>query len=196
MLVGYARVSTTTQDPSYQLAALEGRGCKRIFEERASARDESRPQLLAAVDFMRSGDSLVVWKFDRLARSVAHLLTVAADLDRRGCQLVSITEGIDTTTPGGRLVFAVFGALAEFEVDLIRERTAEAYRAAKAAGRRWGRPSPFHDRENVRAAKALLAAPNITKREVARRFGVSTTTLYRWFPRGDPSRYTGAQRRG
>ena len=195
MLVGYARVSTRGQDPFYQILALEQRGCGRIFTERASARDQKRPQLQAAREFLRKGDSLVVWKFNRLARSVTHLISLGRELESRECQLVSLTEGIDTTTPGGRLVFTVFGALAEFEADLNRERTQESYRAAKAAGKTWGRPSPFRDPENVRAAQALLADPSITKREVARRFGVSITTIYRWFPRGDPEAYTRVQLR-
>ena len=195
MLLGYARVSTRGQDPAYQVAALERRGCEKIYVERVSAREERRPELTALLDYIRPGDTLVVWKFDRLARSVTHLLSLASQLDGRGCQLLSITEGIDTTTPGGRLVFAVFAALAEFEADLIRERTAESFQAAKAAGRKWGRPSAFHDPENVRAAAAMLTDPTIPKREIARRFKVSTTTLYRWFPGGRPSSYTGTQRR-
>ena len=91
------------------------------------------------------GDSLVVWKFDRLVLSVTHLISLGRELQRRECQLVSLTEGIDITTPGGRFVFAMFGALGEFEADINRERTAESYRAAKAAGKSWGRPSPSHD---------------------------------------------------
>ena len=191
MLVGYARVSTAEQDPGYQLRALEERGCVRIFTDRCSGKLASRPQLGAALDFLREGDVLVVWKFDRLARNLRHLIDLGVALEKRGCQLVSLTEAIDTTTPGGRLVFAVFGAMAEFEADLNRERVEESYRAAKAAGRRWGRPSPFHNPENVRVAKAMLADRSISRAEVARRFGVSRNVLYRWFPGGDPDAYTG-----
>ena len=155
MLVGYARVSTPDQDPGYQLRALEERGCQRIFTDRGSGRITERPQLTAALEFIRDGDVLVVWKFDRLARNLRHLIELGVELERRGCQLVSLTEAIDTGSPGGKLVFAVFGAMAEFEADLNRERTQASARAHKAAGRRWGRPSPFHDPENVRIAKAM-----------------------------------------
>ena len=137
----------------------------------------------------------MVWKFDRLARSLRHLIRLGRELGERGCQLVSLTEGIDTTTPGCRLVYAVFGALAEFETDLVRERTKAAHGAARAAGRTWGRPSPFHDPENVRVAKAMLADPALTLADVARHFGVRPKTVRRWFPRGDPDAFTGFQQR-
>ena len=195
MLVGYARVSTLEQDPGYQLLALEERGCRKVFTEHCTARRAARPQLTAALDFLREGDTLVVWKFDRLARNLRHLIDLATDLEKRGCQLVSITEAIDTTTPGGKLVFAVFGAMAEFEADLNRERTAESYRAARAAGKRWGRPSPFHDPENVRVAQAMLRDLSIPRAEIAKRFGVSRNVLYFWFPGGDPDAYDGKQHR-
>ncbi|MCY4597995.1 MAG: recombinase family protein [Bryobacterales bacterium] len=195
VLVGYARVSTPDQDPGYQLRALEERGCQRIFTDRGSGRITERPQLTAALEFIRDGDVLVVWKFDRLARNLRHLIELGVELERRGCQLVSLTEAIDTGSPGGKLVFAVFGAMAEFEADLNRERTQASARAHKAAGRRWGRPSPFHDPENVRIAKAMLADRSIPRTEVARRFGLGTTALYRWFPGGDPDTFTGAARR-
>ena len=195
MLVGYARVSTPDQDPGYQLLALEERGCVRVFTDRCSARTPRRPQLGAALDVLREGDALVVWKFDRLARNLRDLIDMGVGLEQRGCQLVSLTEAIDTSTPGGKVVFAVFGAMAEFEADLTRERTEESYRATKAAGRRWGRPSPFHDPENVRAAKAMLADPGIPVTAVARRFGVNRNVIYRWFPGGDPDAYDGKPHR-
>ena len=191
MTVGYARVSTEGQDPGYQTLALEARGCEKIFTDRCSGRRESRPQLDAALDFLRTNDTLVVWKFDRLARSLKHLIALAGELEHRECQLVSLTEAIDTNSAGGRLVFLIFGAMAQFEVDLDRERTVEARRAARAAGRRLGRPSAFHDETNVRAAQALLADPGISKAEVARRFQVSRNTLYRWFPGGMPGAFIG-----
>ena len=195
MLVGYARVSTPEQDPGYQLLALEKHGCERVFTDSCGARTARRPQLRAALEFLRQGDALVVWKFDRLARNLGHLIRIGADLERRGCELVSLTEAIDTSTPGGKLVFAVFGAMAEFEADLVRERTEESYRAAKAAGRRWGRPSVFHDPENVRAAQAMLRDPSIPRGEIARRFGVSRNVIRRWFPGGDPDAYDGTEHR-
>ena len=197
MLVGYARVSTADQNPEHQVRALKERGCGRIFTDRCSGRGARRPQLDAALDFLREGDSLVAWRFDRLGRSVQHLLDLSRQLDERGCQLVSLTEAIDTGTPGGKLVFTVFAALAAFEADLIGERTTEAARTAKAHGNRWGRRSKFHDPEIVRAAKAMLADPAITTVAVARHFGVSKNTIYRWFPRADPQAFgTGRNGKG
>ena len=163
MLVGYARVSTPDQEPGYQLKALRERGCQRIFTYRSSGRITGRPQLTAALEFLRDGDTLVVWKFDRLARNLRYLIELGVEFERRGYQLVSLTEAIDTGSPGGKLVFAVFGAMTEFEADLNRERTQASARAHKAAGRRWGRPSPFHDPKNVRIAKAMLADPSIPR---------------------------------
>ena len=135
----------------------------------------------------------MTWKFDRLARNLRHLIELGVELKHRGCQLVSLTEAIDRTTPGGRLVFAVFGAMAEFEADLNRERTRAGVRAARAAGWRWGRPSPFHDAENVRLAKAMLADPAISVAEVGGRFGVGRNVIYRWFPGGNPDAFDGKQ---
>lgn len=189
LLVGYARVSTAEQNPEHQIRALKERGCSRIFTDRCSGRAASRPQLEAALECLRQGDSLVAWRFDRLGRSVRHLLELSGQLDDRGCQLVSLTEAIDTGTPGGRLVFAVFAALAAFEAELVRERTVEAARTARANGTRWGRRSKFHDPETVRAAKAMLADPAVPTVAVARHFGVTKNTIYRWFPGGDPQAF-------
>ena len=189
---GYPRVSTLDQDPGYQLRALEQRGCERIFTDRCPGRVRSRPQLTAALDCLHAGDALVVWKFDRLARNLRNLIDLGTDLEKSGCQLVSLTEAIDTATPGGKLVFAVFGAMAEFEADLNRERTAES---CKAAGRRWGRRSVFHDPENVRIAQAMLADRKIPRKEIAKRFGVDSNVLYHWFPGGDPDAYDGKTHR-
>ena len=153
-----------------------------------------RPQLKATLDFLRKGDSMVVWKFDRLARSVTHLISLGRELERRECQLVSLTEGIDTTTPGGRLVFTMFGALAEFEVALNRERTAESYRAAKATGRRWGAPVAIpRSGECAGCKNVLLADCSVPRSEIAKRFGVNRNVIYRWFPGGDPDAFTGEQ---
>ncbi|MDE0626283.1 MAG: recombinase family protein [Bryobacterales bacterium] len=191
MLVGYARVSTADQDPAYQLRALQERGCEKVFTDRCTGRRAERPELAAALEFLRPGDTLAVWKFDRLARDLRHLIELGLELDRRGCQLASLTEAIDTATPGGRLVFSVFGAMAQFEADLNSERTREAYRIKRAAGVRWGRRSPFHDPENVRMAQALLRDPALTVTAVAKRFGTSRNVIYAWFPGGDPDAYNG-----
>ena len=191
MVVGYARVSTVDQHPEYQIRALEARGCGRIFTDRCSSRSKTRPQLAAALDFLRANDTLAVWKFDRLARSLPHLIALAGELERRQCELVSLTEAIDTTSPGGRLAFAIFGAMAQFELDLNRERTKEAYKSARAAGRRWGRKSIFHDPATVQVAKALLRDNGVSGAEAARRLGVHPATLRRWFPGGDPDAFKG-----
>lgn len=191
LLVGYARVSTADQDPAYQLRALQERGCERVFTDRCTGRRAERPELAAALEFLRPGDTLVVWKFDRLARDLRHLIQLGLELDGRGCQLASLTEAIDSATPGGKLVFAMFGALAQFEADLNSERTKEAYRAKRADGARWGRHSPFHDPQNVRMAQALLRDPALTVTAVAKRFGTSRNVIYAWFPGGDPDAFDG-----
>lgn len=181
MKLGYARVSTTDQNPQLQLDALTAAGCERLFTEQASGAQRDRPQLTAALHFARSGDLLVVWKLDRLARSLSQLLTTSELLDRKGVGLVSLTEQIDTGTPGGRLVFQVFGALAEFERSLLRERTQAGLAAARAAGRRGGRP-PALSGEKLQAAQALLQSHDLTILQVAETLGVSDSTLYRHFP--------------
>ena len=191
MTVGYARVSTLDQHPEHQIRALKQRGCEKIFTDRLPGGWPERPQLDAALAFLREGDTLAVWKFDRLARNTQHLLSLAAQLERRGCQLASLTEAIDTGSPGGRLVFTIFGAIAQFESDLNRERTVLAHRSAKANGKPWGRPSVFHDPATVRTAKALLRDPAVSRAEAARRLGVSKLTLRRWFPGYKPEAFTG-----
>src|SRR5262249_49047447 len=140
MLIGYARVSTQDQDPALQLDALAAIGCERVFVEKASGVQRDRPELKAGLSFMREGDVLVVWKLDRLARSMRQLIETVEGLAERGIGFRSLTEAIDTTTPGGRLVFYIFGALAEFERSIIRERTMAGLKAAADRGRRGGRP--------------------------------------------------------
>ncbi|MCY4607879.1 MAG: recombinase family protein [bacterium] len=183
MLVGYARISTSDQSPALQRDALEAAGCGRIFEETASGAKRERPQLTAALDWMREGDTLVVWRLDRLARSVRQLIETVEDLGGRGIGFRSLTEAIDTTTSGGRLVFHVFGALAEFERNLIVERTRAGLEAARARGRVGGRPAALDDGA-IAVAGALLRDPSIPISEVARRVGVSRATLYSYFPGG------------
>lgn len=183
MFVGYARVSTQDQDATLQRVALEGAGCERLFDETASGAQRDRPELAAALGYMRDGDTLVVWKLDRLARSVRQLIETVEDLEARGIGFRSLTENIDTTSPGGKLVFHLFAALAEFERGLIRERTMAGLASAKARGRVGGRPKALTEKDKV-AARALLADGDITMVEVAQRVGVSPATLYRYFPGG------------
>jgi DNA invertase Pin-like site-specific DNA recombinase len=184
VLIGYARVSTQEQSPRLQLDALQAAGCGRVFVEKASGAQRDRPELKAALGYMRdgAGDVLVVWKLDRLARSLKQLIETVEDLERRGVGLCSLTEAIDTTTAGGKLVFHIFAALAEFERGVIRERTLAGLQAARARGRVGGRP-PALKAKDLAAAKAMLKDPELTVAEVARRMGVAASTLYRHLPR-------------
>lgn len=181
MLVGYARVSTADQNLELQLDALKAAGCERVFVEKASGAQRERPELIAALGYVRPGDAIVVWKLDRLARSMKQLIETVEDLESKGIGFRSLTESIDTTTAGGKLVFHIFGALAEFERGIIRERTRAGLDAAAARGRKGGRPSKL-SAEDLKAAKALLADPTITVDEVASRLRVSPATLYRHLP--------------
>jgi len=183
MLVGYARVSTQDQNPALQLDALKAAGCEKVFVEKASGAQRDRPELLAALEYVRAGDSLVVWKLDRLARSLKQLIETVELLDSRDIGLRSLTEAIDTATAGGKLVFHVFGALAEFERSIIRERTKAGLDAARARGKKGGRP-PALAAKDVAAAKAMLSDPDITMEEVAKRLRIAPSTLYRHLPGG------------
>ena len=183
MLVGYARVSMQDQNPALQLDALKAAGCEKVFTEKASGAQRDRPDLAAALSYMRSGDSLVVWKLDRLARSLPQLIETVATLEDQGIGFRSLTEAIDTTTAGGKLVFHIFGALAEFERSVIRERTRAGLKAARDRGRKGGRP-PALSAADLAVAKALLRDPAITVDEVATRLKVSPATLYRHLPGG------------
>ena len=181
MLVGYARVSTQDQKPELQLDALKAAGCEKVFVEKASGAQRDRPELKAALDYMRDGDTLVVWKLDRLARSMKQLIETVEGLEEVGVGFRSLTEAIDTTTAGGKLVFHVFGALAEFERSIIRERTRAGLDAARARGRKSGRPPKLKDAD-LKAARAMLADKSITVEEVAKHLRVSPATLYRHLP--------------
>ncbi len=174
--IGHARVSTHDQDPALQCDALGAAGCAPVFEDRASGARADRPRLAEALAYVRGGDVLVVWKLDRLGRSLPHLIEVVRDLEARGVGLRSLTEGIDTTTPGGRLVFHVIGALGQFERDLVRERTRAGLTAADARGRRGGRRPVVTD-EKLRRARGLVAK-GLTVREAAMRLKVGKTALY------------------
>lgn len=180
-LIGYARVSTDDQNPALQIDALTATGCCRVFVETASGTLNDRPQLNAALNYLRAGDTLVVWKLDRLARSISHLIATIDKLQQLGCGFQSLTESIDTTTPTGKLVFHVFGALTEFERSIIRERTLAGLASAKARGRVGGRPRSVSS-QDIAAAKALIRDGTLTIAEVARRVGVSDATLYKYIP--------------
>jgi DNA invertase Pin-like site-specific DNA recombinase len=181
LFIGYARVSTSDQNVGLQLDALTKAGCRRVFEETVSGAAKTRPKLRETLDFMQVGDTLVVWRLDRLARSVQQLIEIVDELHKKGCGFKSLTEQIDTTTAGGRLVFHIFGALAEFERGIIRERTLAGLEAARARGRKGGRPRLMTD-ENIVVAKALLRDGTLTVKDVAKRVGVSPGTLYAYLP--------------
>ncbi|WP_436664514.1 recombinase family protein (plasmid) [Alicyclobacillus acidoterrestris] len=179
MLIGYARVSTQDQHLELQHDALRNAGCERIYEDIASGAKASRPGLDEALQYLRKGDTLVVWKLDRLGRSLKHLIEVVTELSERGVGFKSLQENIDTTTPGGKLIFHVFGALAEFEREIIRERTNAGLNAARARGRLGGRPRAM-DEKKVQMAKRLLSDPSNSIDDVCKILQVSRTTLYRY----------------
>lgn len=175
-LVGYVRVSTQDQNPDLQHDALAAAGCVRVFEDAASGVGADRPGLAQATDYVREGDVLVVWKLDRLGRSLPHLIETVSGLEAKGVGFRSLTEAIDTTTPGGRLVFHLFGALGEFERDLIRERTRAGLAAAAARGRKGGR-KPVATPERLGRARAMIAR-GLTVREAAARLKIGKSALY------------------
>ncbi|TRL37583.1 recombinase family protein [Methylosinus sporium] len=181
MLLGYARVSTTDQDLALQLDALRAAGCERIFEEKASGAKEDRPELARLLDHARTGDVLVVWKLDRLARSLKQLVLVLEDLGARGVGFRCLAPAIDTTTPEGRLLYSITGAFAEFERAIIQQRTRAGLKAALARGRKGGRRKVLSDDDLVKA-RAMLRDPLISVASVAKVLGVARTTLYNHLP--------------
>ncbi|MEZ4713142.1 MAG: recombinase family protein [Caldilineaceae bacterium] len=162
---------------------MRAAGCDKIFEEKASGAQRDRPQLQAALDYMRPHDTLVVWKLDRLARSLRQLIDTIELLHDAQIGFRSLTEAIDTTTAGGKLIFHIFGALAEFERSVIRDRTRAGLAAARARGRLGGRP-PSMTEQKLIMAKALLRDPHITVEAAARQLEISPATLYRHIPGG------------
>jgi DNA invertase Pin-like site-specific DNA recombinase len=175
-LIGYARVSTAEQDTALQTDALRKAGCDKIFEDTVSGAKADRPGLAAALAYVREGDALVVWRLDRLGRSLPHLIETVGALEARGVGFRSLTEAIDTTTSGGRLIFHVFGALGQFERDLIRERTKAGLTAAAARGRKGGR-KPVVTADKLQRAREHIAN-GLNVREAAARLKVGKTVLY------------------
>ncbi|GIG30128.1 recombinase family protein [Cellulomonas marina] len=176
-LLGYARVSTTAQDVSLQRDALAAAGCARIWVDVASGSRDDRTELAGVLAALLPGDTLVVWRLDRLGRSLRHLIDVVVDLEARGVGFRSLTESIDTTTPGGRLTFHLFGALAEFERQLIRDRTVAGLEAARARGRVGGRPTRMPPGRIEEARRMRAEGRTIT--EIASVLGVGRATIYR-----------------
>src|SRR6184192_3116092 len=187
MNIGYARVSTQDQTLNLQKDALEKIGCSKIFTDTASGAQTERKGLEEALDYVREGDTLVVWRLDRLGRSLKHLIETITKLNNRKIGFKSIQESIDTTTSGGKLVFHIFGALAEFERDIIRERTQAGLQAARARGRLGGRPKSLSGKKTA-MAQALYNDKNNTVDEICKTLNISRTTLYRYIKFNSQSR--------
>jgi DNA invertase Pin-like site-specific DNA recombinase len=178
MKIGYARVSTTQQETDLQIDALKQTKCERIYQEIASGAKADRPELMRLLDNARKGDVVVVWKLDRLARSIRQLIDTTTMLNERGVELCSLTEDINTSTPGGKLTFHIFSALAEFERDILRQRVNAGLKAARRRGRIGGRPKSLTGAD-LKKARALLRSGDYTKTQVADELGVSRHTLWR-----------------
>src|SRR5918996_152233 len=187
MNIGYARVSTQDQTLNLQKDALKNIGCKKIFTDTASGAKAERIGLEEAQNFLREGDTLVVWRLDRLGRSLKHLIETITELNNRKIGFKSIQENIDTTTSGGKLVFHIFGALAEFERDIIRERTQAGLQAARARGREGGRPKAkaLNTPKIITLAQSLYNDKNNTIDEICKTLNISRTTLYRYIKTGE-----------
>ncbi len=179
-LIGYVRVSTTDQTTDLQVDALSAIGCERIFSDELSGSTTNRPGLHDAFDYLRAGDTLCVWKLDRLGRSLKHLIEVVNDLHCKGIGFRSVTEQIDTSTNGGKLIFHVFGALAEFERGIIRERVNAGLAAARSRGRIGGRPTVVSDSKAT--AITALAAQGLTSAEICKSLAISRATYFRHKP--------------
>src|SRR3954451_22278880 len=184
MLIGYARVSTEDQNLDLQRDALTKAGCEQIYTDRVSGTKASRPGLIEALSHLRSGDTLVVWRLDRLGRSLRHLIDTITDLQERGVGFKSLTESIDTTTSSGRLVFNIFGSLAEFEREIIRERTNAGLQSARSRGRNGGRPKKLTAKQ-VQMLQHLAADKKHSVSEICQTLGIGRTAFYRYLEADD-----------
>jgi DNA invertase Pin-like site-specific DNA recombinase len=180
MLMGYSRVSTQDQNLDLQNDALKKAGCKKIFEDKASGSRAERPGLYKALEMLREGDTLVVWKLDRLGRSVKHLVDLVTGLAKQGVHFKSLTDAIDTGTPSGRFFFHVMASLAQMERELTVERTRTGLEVARKQGRKGGRKRQMTD-SKIESARKLLAS-GVAPKDVAKNLSVSIPTLYRWIP--------------
>lgn len=178
MKIGYARVSSDDQNLDLQRDALKMAGCERIYEEKESGGKVDRAELLRLVEALRAGDTVVVWRLDRLGRSLKHLIETVEKFEALGVGFQSVTEAINTTTSGGKLVFHIFAALAEFERTLIRERTRAGLKAARSRGRQGGRPKVLSSEKQL-MAQALRDDPSQSVAEICKALGLSRTTFYR-----------------
>lgn len=179
MLIGYARVSTDDQNLDLQQDALKKAGCERIYEDRLTGAKADRPGLKRTLEDARKGDTIVVWRLDRLSRSLKDLIEIVALLEAKGTGLKSLQESIDTTVSSGKLVFHIFGALAEFERNLIRERTQAGLVAARARGRKGGRPKALNQDKQALAVK-LYGEKKHTIEQICKMMSISKPTLYKY----------------
>jgi DNA invertase Pin-like site-specific DNA recombinase len=190
-LIGYARVSTQDQNLHLQKDALTKAGCEKIFTDTISGSTTDRKGLDETLHFLRSGDTLVVWKLDRLGRTMKHLIDTLTRLKDKGIGFKSLTENIDTTTSGGKLIFHVFGSLAEFERDLIRERTQAGLLAARARGRNGGRPkSQLADEKKLAMAQKMYTDKTIPVKDILMNLGIKKTTFYKYLKAKDTNLIT------
>src|ERR671917_436779 len=181
MNIGYARVSTQDQTLALHKDALEKLGCNKIFTDTAGGTKAERKGLEEALEYVREGDTLVVWRLDRLGRSLKHLIETITKLNNRKIGFKSIQENIDTTTSGGKLIFHIFGALAEFERDIIRERTNAGLTAARARGKKGGRPkSPLSEEKRLQLAKQMYENQTIPVGEICRSLHIPRSTFYKY----------------
>jgi len=180
MLIGYARVSTQDQNLEFQREALTKAGCEKIIEDKLSGSRFERPGLSKVLEILRKGDTLIVWKLDRLGRSVKQLVNLVGELHKQGIQIKSLTDAIDTGTPAGRFFFHIMASLAEMERELTIERTRAGLEIARKLGRKGGR-KPKMTESKIEAAKKLLTS-GIPPKDIAKNLGVSVPTLYRWIP--------------
>jgi DNA invertase Pin-like site-specific DNA recombinase len=184
MNIGYARVSTHDQTLALQRDALEKAECEKIFTDQISGTKAERKGLEEALSHLRRGDTLVVWRLDRLGRSLRHLIDTITELNARGVGFKSLTENIDTTTSGGKLVFHIFGALAEFEREIIRERTQAGLQAARDRGKVGGRPKALTVKE-LQILRNMAADPSLTVSDICKTLGIGRTTFYRYVKVGE-----------
>jgi DNA invertase Pin-like site-specific DNA recombinase len=184
MLIGYARISTTDQTLALQRDALEKAGCEQIFTDTVSGTKAVRIGLTEALSHLRRGDTLVVWRLDRLGRSLRHLIDTITSLQEQEIGFKSLTENIDTTTSGGKLVFHIFGALAEFEREIVKERTLAGLGSARARGRVGGRPKALTSKE-IQMLNSMAADKSLTVADICKTFGIGKTTFYRYVKAGE-----------
>ena len=182
MKLGYARVSTQEQNLSLQLDALKNVGCDKIYQEKISGASADRPELKKLLELIREGDTLVIWKLDRLGRSLGHLIALVADLEQRQIGLLSLNDPVDTTTAQGRLIFRIFASLAEFEREVIRERTLAGLASARRRGQLLGRPKGLSKaaQQKARIAESLYKEAAYSVEQIARELSISKTTLYKY----------------